>query len=143
MDVLEQRFLIGMERIGHEITSDKVKALQELDCGDLPVKYLMYLKVIQDVQPLTAGQLAEALQLTKPAVTAIMRRMEKDDCMERRTSPDDGRVMLLSLTPKGTSVADAYTQASLTFLRKVRQRLSEAEFLMFIELLERGAGIRP
>lgn len=134
---------MGMERIGHDITADKIKALQKLDCGELPVKYLMYLKVIQDLQPLTAGQLAEALELTKPAVTAIMRRMKEDECIEQRTSPDDGRVMLLSLTPKGASVADAYTQASLTFARKVRQRLSQAEFLMFIELMERAAGIQP
>lgn len=140
MDSLSKRFVAGLERIGREITENKMKALQKVDGANLPVKYFVYMKVIQDLQPVTPGGLAEALGLTKPAVTAIMQRMEGDGCIVRRRSPDDGRVMLVELTPKGEKVADAFGEAGLVFADKARGRLSEAEFMLFIELMERLAG---
>jgi DNA-binding MarR family transcriptional regulator len=47
------------------------------------------------------AQLADALAHSRSRVTHTVRRMEKAELVERRTSPDDGRGVIASLTPKG------------------------------------------
>lgn len=59
---------------------------------------LMYLKQQPDCQQ---KQAAAALGLNKPAVTGLVNRLLEQQLIQRSPCPDDGRAMLLSLTPEG------------------------------------------
>ena len=47
------------------------------------------------------AQLADALAHSRSRVTHTIKRMEEAELVERSTSPDDGRGVIASLTPKG------------------------------------------
>jgi DNA-binding MarR family transcriptional regulator len=45
--------------------------------------------------------------VTQSAMTQIVTRLERDGLVERRPDPTDGRAVLVSVTPAGTSVIDS------------------------------------
>lgn len=49
----------------------------------------------------TVSELVERLQLTQSTVTELVQRAEEGGLLRRRQSPDDGRVVHLSLTEDG------------------------------------------
>jgi DNA-binding MarR family transcriptional regulator len=52
--------------------------------------------------PVTLGQLAAAEQVSAPTVTRLIVGMERDGLVRRERDPDDGRVVWLRPTAKGT-----------------------------------------
>jgi DNA-binding MarR family transcriptional regulator len=51
---------------------------------------------------LTALKVTE--QITQPAITQLVRRLERDGLVERRPDPEDGRAVLLQATPAGARI---------------------------------------
>jgi len=49
--------------------------------------------------PMTAGALAEALGLSRSAVTTVLDRLEQRRYVRRMPNPDDRRQVLVALTP--------------------------------------------
>jgi DNA-binding MarR family transcriptional regulator len=49
----------------------------------------------------TVSELVELLQLTQSTVTELVQRAEDGGLLERRPSPDDGRIVHLTLTSEG------------------------------------------
>ena len=56
------------------------------------------------------SRLGSLLQVHATSVTSAVARLEKQGLVERRQSPDDGRVVLASLTTKGGDVVESATQ---------------------------------
>ncbi len=56
------------------------------------------------------SQVAEALQLTKPAVSAIVRKLSGLGLVEKKQSPDDGRVYFAVVTEKGRRIVEGDEQ---------------------------------
>lgn len=53
---------------------------------------------------ITPGEIAEALDLTRGAVSKIIDKVEAKNWIARSTKPEDSRVQLLSLTRPGTRI---------------------------------------
>jgi len=73
--------------------------------GLTPQQYLLLLmiKASDDApEPATISRLVESLALTQSTVTELVQRAEEAGLVARSQSPDDGRVVHLSLTPLGT-----------------------------------------
>jgi DNA-binding MarR family transcriptional regulator len=49
----------------------------------------------------TVSELVELLQLTQSTVTELVQRAEEGGLLQRRQSPDDGRIVHLTLTDEG------------------------------------------
>jgi MarR family transcriptional regulator for hemolysin len=64
-----------------------------------------YMPVLLALQhgPHPQKQLAEAAQVEQPTMTATLARMERDGWIERGKNPNDGRSVLVSLTPKASA----------------------------------------
>jgi len=89
------------------------------------------LDVLDQRGPLTAGALAEALQLSRSAVTTVIDRLEALRYVRRVPGRNDRRQVLVELTPlllrramelygggdEGADVLDRYTTKELTLLR--------------------------
>ncbi len=67
----------------------------------------------------TVSELVELLQLTQSTVTELVQRAEDAGLLQRQQSPDDGRVVHLSLTEEG----ERRVQASVSELGPERARL--------------------
>lgn len=54
--------------------------------------------------PRTLGQLADAEDVTAPSMTRLVTAMEADGLVERTRSATDGRLTIVTATPKGTEL---------------------------------------
>lgn len=54
--------------------------------------------------PMRLTALTATEQLTQPAITSLVQRLEEDGLVERRPDPTDGRAVLVSLTAAGADV---------------------------------------
>jgi DNA-binding MarR family transcriptional regulator len=70
--------------------------------GLSPRHYEMLLMIkASDDSRSTVSELVELLQLTQSTVTELVQRAEDGGLLERRPSPDDGRIVHLTLTDEG------------------------------------------
>jgi Transcriptional regulators len=63
-----------------------------------------YLLVIQSLQRPNFSQIAEKLSVTKPAVSAIIRKLIKLDLVTKIQSSEDKRIYYVELTTKGRCI---------------------------------------
>jgi DNA-binding MarR family transcriptional regulator len=54
--------------------------------------------------PVTIGQLAAAEQVSPPTMTRLLVGMERDGLLKRERDREDGRVIWVRATPKGTRI---------------------------------------
>lgn len=74
---------------------------------DLTVSQLSALSVLRREGPLSAGDLASREHVQPPSMTRIVAALQRLGMVERRDNPDDGRQVLVGLTPAGRTRADA------------------------------------
>ncbi|MGB8508686.1 MAG: MarR family transcriptional regulator [Pyrinomonadaceae bacterium] len=58
--------------------------------------------------PVPTGQLAAALHISPPAVTQLTNRLIAKELIERHASPSDRRLVLVTLSPKGTRMVERF-----------------------------------
>lgn len=68
---------------------------------------LSLLSVLVFRGPATIGELAEAEQVTPPTISRMVKDMEREGLVTRRTDPSDRRVHRIRATPAGRSVLQA------------------------------------
>jgi DNA-binding MarR family transcriptional regulator len=93
---------------------------------------------------LRMGELARRARLSKQTMTELVRRLEGEGLVERRTDPDDGRASLIFLTHRSRDFEPAATVVLDELDRLVREQIGEertAELRASLtELLDLGRG---
>lgn len=77
--------------------------------------------------PMRLTELTATEQMTQPAITQMVRRLEDDGLLERRADPRDGRVVLVQLTPRGAQIIEARRAARVERLASLLDRLPPEE----------------
>ena len=90
--------------------------------------------------PLEAGELADALGVAPPSVTALVDSAERRGLVARHDHATDRRRRLIELTPHGSALASCLPHAGRTVGRRMTRDFSEAERLQLVELLDRAAA---
>jgi len=73
-----------------------------LNCYELTLPQYALLSVLALAEvPLTMTEVSSKLYISKPAVTSLVDRLEKNEMIVRQNDPNDRRVNLLKLKPKG------------------------------------------
>ncbi|MEP7288745.1 MAG: MarR family transcriptional regulator [Chloroflexota bacterium] len=67
---------------------------------------LQVIDILEITGPSTAGQLAELTGLTTGAITGMIDRLEKSGFVRRENDPNDGRRVLVRLSPSETTMHD-------------------------------------
>lgn len=67
----------------------------------LTAERLELLALLESAGPLTAGDLAEELRVSRPAITRMVSGLEEDGLVRRSTNALDGRSVVTRLTPAG------------------------------------------
>ncbi|MGK4004679.1 MarR family transcriptional regulator [Sorangium sp. So ce1036] len=61
----------------------------------------LVIRIVGRYPGISAGQLAEIMQLHPSTLTGVLKRLQERGIIERRTDPNDGRRALLGLTARG------------------------------------------
>ncbi|MBU9888452.1 MAG: MarR family transcriptional regulator [Candidatus Omnitrophica bacterium] len=77
--------------------------------------------------PVSMTEVSGRLQITKPAVTNLVDRLEEKKCLRRLPHPKDRRVILLTLLPKGAKLVRRVQTAGLNLLLKAYDHFNETE----------------
>ena len=103
---------------------------------DLSPAQCHLLNLIEPDRPLPMGQLAGALACDASNVTGLVDRLESRGLVQRRPSPEDRRVKVLSLTPMGARLRAALLER-MTSAPPTLSRLSAEEQQALVKLLRR------
>jgi len=87
--------------------------------------------------PATMGTLAEKLNCSMSALTAIVDRLVAQGIVSRERSDEDRRIVRIALTPKGTSLYGEHLTTQLDLSRKMLSRLSSHEQVALLDILRK------
>ncbi len=81
--------------------------------------------------------LADALRVDPSTATRAVQRLLRDGLAERTASTEDGRVVMVSITPAGIARHDAVARVRRAFFGSILSEFSRTEREQLAELLER------
>ncbi|MEV7009186.1 MarR family transcriptional regulator [Streptosporangium sp. NPDC051022] len=77
--------------------------------------------------PLRLSELTASEQVTQPAITQLVTRLERDGLVRRRPDPTDGRAVLVHLTPEGAQVVDRRRRDRIDRLSALTRHLNTSQ----------------
>ncbi|MCL1478408.1 MULTISPECIES: homoprotocatechuate degradation operon regulator HpaR [unclassified Marinobacter] len=92
---------------------------------------------------LESKQLAELCCILSPSLTGIISRLEQQDYIYRRRSPEDQRRVLISLTDKARQMFDSVSPALEARYAKVTEQFSQKNMRQLADLLDQLCQIKP
>lgn len=95
---LESHLGYWLRRVSNHVSGAFARALQARHTS---VAEWVVICQIRKRPGITSGEIAEALRLTRGAVSKVMDKLEAKGWIARATKPQDSRVQLLRLTPQG------------------------------------------
>lgn len=128
-----------MRKDAAQVIAEFCRKFNEVRAG-LPIRNseMNVLKIICTVAgPHTSVQLADALGVTKPMITTLINSMVDSGYVARVPSPEDGRSFYVMPTKKGRNLMGELQQKTDKFLLQIKSKIGEADFEMFIGLIER------
>jgi|SRR5471030_3098255 MarR family transcriptional regulator, lower aerobic nicotinate degradation pathway regulator len=111
---------------------------------DLSVTQLRLVGILRDRSPSMAA-LAAHLGLDRSSVSGLIDRAERRGLVTRRTSPGDGRVTLIDLTPRGRELGEQLGVLVSAQIEQLLESVGAAERARLVRLAEsmlRQAAIR-
>ena len=76
---------------------------------------------------MTVSEIAQQLKVTKPSVTVAVNKLVQKGYCEKRRMEDDGRAVLVALTPSGRKVDAFHRRCHRSMIREISDDLTEAE----------------
>jgi DNA-binding MarR family transcriptional regulator len=109
-------------RLMNAAESDGMDAMIDLDLSFSQARMLFLLA--KTGEPMSIHAIAEGIGLSDAAAGRNVEQLLKIDIVERRESPDDRRVKLVTLTPTGEKLAAGHLDAKRDTLRVFATALS-------------------
>ncbi len=122
--IAREQFAAHFREIHPKFSRFYVHILQSVD---LSLPQYALLNQLALVGSISMTEASGKLQITKPAVTNLVDRLEEKKFLKRLPHPDDRRIILLSLLPKGEKIIARIQAASLELLLKAYDRFNETE----------------
>lgn len=115
------------ELLGGAVTRLFVALREHLVAEGLSMPQVRVLTAIRDRGPLRVTELATALQVTQPTMTAQVHRLESLGWLQRREDEQDGRAVRVSLTPDGRALLASIVESRARLLDDGLDRLDPDE----------------
>jgi len=100
---------------------------QMLDRVDLTLSQYSLLYQLALLGTISMSEVSSRLEISKPAVTNLVDRLEEKKLLRRLPHPKDRRVILLKILPKGEKVIEDLRQKSLEVLLKAYDQFNAGE----------------
>ena len=94
---------------------------------ELSLTAVSTLRTLEVSGPCRLSELAVGQGVTQPAMTQLVTRLEREGYAERGGSPQDARVVLVSLTPAGRELLQGRRRARSHMLRELLDGLPEGD----------------
>lgn len=109
--------------------------LSDKQVGSFNMNDYYYLTSIYQLGMPKLGELANKLNLTKPAISALVKRLEKNELIIKTQSEKDKRVYYVSLTNKGIKIIEGDNKLYLELSNLISELLTKEEADRTNELL--------
>lgn len=119
------------------VTNKAESLIREQIGTDLTYEQHYTLRHIHRAGKCTSTQLAEAFDVNKSAITAIITRMTDRELIERTRDPEDRRVVYLTLTEKGHELFAKTEQKVHSLVENIITQFDGKEIETFIQTYEK------
>jgi len=101
------------------------------------------IRVLAQHGELESKQLADLCCILSPSLTGIINRLEQQDYIQRRRSPEDQRRVLLSLTGKAQAMFERVTPLLEERYREITEQFTQENLDQLSQLLNKLSQIKP
>jgi DNA-binding MarR family transcriptional regulator len=113
----------------------EAKALHESDLGDLSMRQIVYLDKIAEMDKPTFSDVAKALNITKPSVTAIVSKLIQKGFLRKEQSSEDKRSYFVLLTEQGKRIIAIHQNLHKQIAHHFASALNESELHQLAKLM--------
>lgn len=125
----------------HAMRRARGRSAARLDGGGLSLSQYLLVVPLLDEAPLPTGELAARALVSAPSATRMIDGLERDGLVRRAASPDDRRVVLVSLTGEGARVVREKRELIRARRRELVRTLAPAERAEAARILQRMATL--
>lgn len=100
---------------------------RNLNQSKLTMPQFALLNVLSSAGTIPMTDFSEKLHITKPAVTNLVDRLEKNNYLKRTGHPDDRRISLVQIQPKGKRLVRDMQTTILSFLLTAFEKFDASE----------------
>jgi len=111
------------------------KAFEQEGFFDITMNQMHYLETIAMLSNPTSGDLADSLSVTRPSVSAIVKKLIETGYLTKTKSKIDGRVYYLHLTDKGLRFNELHSEIHQILARRIIENLNQDEIEVLAGLL--------
>jgi DNA-binding MarR family transcriptional regulator len=120
---------------GRLVARSDPSRLDELASLGLTITQLRVLFLLRSEPGLSAGSLAERLDVTPSTLTRIMDRLVRNDLIERAPAKEDRRLVLHSLSTAGRDLVEDTERRYREKMDRVLARLDEEQIARIVDAL--------
>lgn len=128
-------FTFVITRVASRYRTELSQQLSSIGHSDITPDYFIVLEWLWKEDNISIGQLAKRTCKDNASLTRIIDGMERNDLVNRVSSPSDRRAYLISLTKYAKSLKDKLTKIEASVLEKATKDLSPIEVKELIRML--------
>jgi MarR family transcriptional regulator, organic hydroperoxide resistance regulator len=125
-------------RLGELAVKNIESELARHGLGDLASSHLEIITYLIRKKEAPMQVLADALERDKSTLTVLVRKLTELGFVKQKTASDDGRVRMVSLTPKGAGLKKTTLRIFLATERALEKNMSKTEKEALFILLEKA-----
>ena len=114
----------------------------ELQSIPLTEQQWWVIRALVEHDELESKQLADLCCILSPSLTGIISRLEQQDYIRRRRSPEDQRRVLISLTDKAKQMFESVSPALEARYQEITNQFSKKNMQQLAELLDQLCQIK-
>jgi DNA-binding MarR family transcriptional regulator len=103
--------------------------------SDITMNQMHYLEMVGMMGGPTFGDLADKLDVSRPSVSAIVKKLIQAGYLEKVQSDEDGRVYFLHLTEKGARFNQLHGEVHQILAKRITENLNPDEIKILAVLL--------
>lgn len=103
--------------------------------------YIQYLDTIETLERrgprVKVSDISDALNLPRPGVTRTVKEMQAKGYLRKHTSPSDGRITYISITPAGRQLSQRYNERFFQQLLPLLDHISQEQAACTISTIQK------
>ena len=115
-------------------------AFQRENFSDLSMRQVLYMETIARLGHPSFGELAKALNVTRPSVTTLVGKLIHSGYLQKVQDDEDRRSFHILLTAKGQQFTQLHQNLHQLVVRALTSRLNSAEIEQLTTLLRKAVG---
>jgi Transcriptional regulators len=135
--VIENNIAVIANILWKESLKNIGETLSDSEISSFNMNDYYYLTEIYNLGRPKLGELADKLNLTKPAISALVKRLEKNNLITKDQSNEDKRIYYLNLTDKGRNIIEGDNKSYLKLSKVLHSLLTKEQIKEVDTLLEK------